>query len=98
MSAKQIIVTYKRAFKDAPLVHIALEDVWKSDSTVDPPLKPEVAKIFIDAAAEGGAPPAERSVTAYVETFPGDQPWPVFVVVGGDILAEFYPEEIKGKP
>lgn len=30
-------------------------------------------------------------VSVYVEPFPGEQPWPVFVAVGGDVVAEFYP-------
>ncbi|MDO8897080.1 MAG: hypothetical protein Q7V19_05475 [Bacteroidales bacterium] len=54
-------------------------------------LPPEVAAVFIEAAARAGVPVFSHP-DAYLEDWPAAcQPWPVFVCAGSDVIAEFYP-------
>jgi hypothetical protein len=60
-------------------------------NVLDTPLAPEVSAVFITAAGRAGITVAGVDYVS-VEAWPSlPQPWPVYVAIGGAIMAEFYP-------
>jgi len=66
-------------------------DVAAVTGILDAPLAPEVAALFVTVAERVGVA-VDGETYVSVEAWPSrPQPWPVFLVVDGDIVAEFYP-------
>lgn len=60
-------------------------------------LSPEVAGVFIKAIERAGVP-VFPNPDVYLEEWPAArQPWPVFVCVGSEVVAEFYPTTFRAQ-